>query len=62
MVETRPRRWTPDEDQLFRKLLEDDAPAEVIAAKLKRPISALKTHGYAIGLPLKWFRPKAIAK
>jgi hypothetical protein len=62
MVETHPRRWTPDDDQLFRKLLEDDAPAEVIAARLKRPISALKTRGYAIGLPLKWFRPKAIAK
>jgi hypothetical protein len=62
MVETHPRSWTPTEDELFRKLVEYDAPAEVIAAKLNRPISALKMRGYAIGLPLKWFRPKAIAK
>jgi hypothetical protein len=57
MVETHLRKWTPDEDELFRKLVEDDVSTEVIATKLKRSISALKVRGYAIGLPLKWFRP-----
>jgi hypothetical protein len=47
------RRWTLDEDELFRRLVEENVPAEVIAAKLKRPIFALKVRGHAIGLPLK---------
>jgi hypothetical protein len=57
MIETHLRKWTPDEDELFRKLVEEHVAAEVIATKLKRSISVLKVRGYAIGLPLKWFRP-----
>jgi hypothetical protein len=25
---------------------------------MERPVSDLKARGYAIGLPLKWFKPK----
>jgi hypothetical protein len=59
MAETRSDRpWTSQEDDLFRRMAEANASAEIIAAKLNRSVHALKTRAYAIGLPLRWFRPK----
>ena len=51
-------RWTPEEDTFFRLMAERSTDPEIIAEKLDRPIEALKTRGYLIGLPLKWFKPK----
>jgi hypothetical protein len=59
MVETRSRPWTPQEDDLFRRLAEENVSPESIAAKLNRSVHAIKVRAYAIGLPLKWFKAKA---
>ena len=59
MVETRSNRWTPREDDLFRRMVDANTNAEVIAAKLNRPVHAIKARAYMIGLPLKWFKLKA---
>jgi hypothetical protein len=56
------RRWTPKEDELFRRMAEANIRPELIAAKLNRSIHAIKTRAYTIGLPLKWFKPKVKAK
>jgi hypothetical protein len=59
MVESHSNRWTPHEDDLFRRMAEANIRPELIAAKLNRSVHAVKARAYAIGLPLKWFRLKA---
>ena len=59
MIDTRSNRWTPTEDDVFRKMAEANIRPELIAEELNRSVHAIKTRAYAIGLPLKWFRPKA---
>jgi hypothetical protein len=59
MVESRSGRWTPQEDDLFRRMAEANIRPELIAAKLNRSVHAVRSRAYAIGLPLKWFRLKA---
>lgn len=51
-------RWTSDEDDLFRRMAEVGTRPEVIAAKLNRPVHAIRARAYTIGLPLKWFKLK----
>jgi hypothetical protein len=58
MVETHSRPWTPQEDDLFRRLADENIGAETIAEELKRSVPALRARAYAIGLPLKWFKLK----
>jgi hypothetical protein len=62
MTEKRGTRWTPKEDDLFRRMAEANIRPELIAAKLNRSVHAIKARAYAIGLPLKWFRLKAKGK
>ena len=62
MVETRSNRWTTREDDLFRRMAEANTRPELIAAKLKRSVRAIKARAYTIGLPLKWFKLKAERK
>jgi hypothetical protein len=62
MVESRSNRWTPQEDDLFRRMAEANIRPELIAAKLNRTVHAVRARAYAIGLPLKWFRLKAMGK
>jgi hypothetical protein len=62
MGETRGSRWTPKEDNLFRKMVEANVDSEIIAARLNRSVHNLRTRAYTIGLPLKWFRLKANGK
>jgi hypothetical protein len=59
MGETRGNRWTPKEDNLFRKMAEANIRPELIAARLNRSVRDIKTRAYMIGLPLKWFKLKA---
>jgi hypothetical protein len=54
MVELPRNRWTPQEDDLFRRMAKANTRPEVIAAKLNRSVRAIKTRAYRIGLPLKW--------
>ena len=51
-------RWTPEEDALFRNMVEASASPEMIASRLNRSIQAVRARAYAIGLPLKWFKQK----
>jgi hypothetical protein len=62
MVEKRGTRWTPKEDDLFRRMAEASIRPDLIAAKLNRSVHAIKARAYVIGLPLKWFKMKAKGK
>src|SRR5216684_7496656 len=62
MAERRSKRWTPQEDDRFRRMAEANTRPEVIAAKLNRSVHAIKARAYMIGLPLKWFKLKAKRK
>jgi hypothetical protein len=62
MTFTHSNRWTPAEDDAFRKMAEANIRPELIAKALNRSVLAVKARAYAIGLPLKWFRPKAKSK
>jgi hypothetical protein len=59
MIDTRSDRWTPSEDDAFRKMAEANIRPELIAEELNRSVHAIKARAYMIGLPLKWFKPKA---
>jgi hypothetical protein len=59
MVTARSDRWTPMEDDVFRKMAEANIRPELIAAEMNRSVQAIKASAYTIGLPLKWFKPKA---
>jgi hypothetical protein len=58
MVEKRDTRWTPKEDDIFRRMAEANTRPELIAAKLNRSVHDIKIRAYTIGLPLKWFKLK----
>ena len=52
------RPWTAEEHQLLRTLLEGGASITLIAAKLKRNITAVKARASVIGVSLKRKTPK----
>ena len=58
----KPVRWTRKDDQLFRELVESGDTLEAIAEALSRTADELKLKGYALGLPLKWFKPRKPGK
>jgi hypothetical protein len=62
MTATRTNRWTPLEDDDFRRMAEANICPELIAKELNRSVHAVKARAYAIGLPLKWFKMKAKRK
>jgi hypothetical protein len=62
MGELRSNRWTPQEDDLFRRMAKANTRPEVIAAKLNRSVRAIKARAYRIGLPLKWSKLKVKGK
>jgi hypothetical protein len=49
MTTTRNNRWTPAEDNAFRKVAQANIHTELIAAKLNRSVRAIKARAYAIG-------------
>jgi hypothetical protein len=49
----RNRPWTPEDDSHLRTLLEGGASTALVAAKLKRSISATKGRASAIGISFK---------
>jgi hypothetical protein len=51
MVESRSSRWTPQEDDILRRMAEASARPEIIAGKLNRTVHAVKARAYTIGLP-----------
>ena len=55
-------QWTPQEDDLFRRMAKANTSPEVIAAKLNRSVRAIKARAYRIGLSLEWSKLKAKGK
>jgi Glu-tRNA(Gln) amidotransferase subunit E-like FAD-binding protein len=56
------RRWTAEDNERFRAMVEAETPAEVVAATFEMTREQLRRRGYDIGLPLKWFKtPPAAA-
>ena len=47
------RPWTVEEDQLLRRLAEDNASTAVIAAKLKRTATAIRSRAKILKIPKK---------
>jgi hypothetical protein len=62
MTATRSNRWTPEEEDAFRKMAEANIRPELIAKALNRSGHAVKARASAIGIPLKWFKLKAKEK
>jgi hypothetical protein len=44
--------WTPEEDELLRKLVFENASPFEIAAELKRTIPSVKARAFRLGIPL----------
>jgi hypothetical protein len=44
--------WTPEEDELLRKLVLEDALPFEIAAELRRSIPSVKARAFRLGIPL----------
>lgn len=57
MTSSHSKRWTPAEDDAFRKMAEANIRPELIGKALNRSVHAIKARAYVIGLPLKWFKP-----
>jgi hypothetical protein len=53
MIDTRSNRWTPMEDDAFRKMAEANIRPELIAAKLNRSVHAIKARAYANRTPIE---------
>jgi DNA-directed RNA polymerase specialized sigma24 family protein len=52
------RDWTPDDDEVLRKMvLEGRSPTE-IALELERSISAVKARAHRLGISLGFYKPK----
>jgi hypothetical protein len=57
--------WTPEEDKHLRKLVEAGRPIEIVAAELRRSVTAVKTRAYVvlrISLKRVTLKPKAKGK
>jgi hypothetical protein len=54
MIRYRAKRpWMPEEDNRLRTLLEEGSSTVLVAAKLKRTVSAIKGRAHVIGLSLR---------
>jgi hypothetical protein len=45
-------RWTPEEDELLRKLVLANASPFDIAVQLKRSVSSVRARAHRLGIPL----------
>jgi hypothetical protein len=54
-------KWTPEEDVRLRSLIEANTSLHLIAAKLKRSISAIKARASTLNISIKrvFVRPRA---
>jgi hypothetical protein len=50
---TAKRPWTPEEDNRLRRLLEEGTSTLLVAAKLKRTVTALKGRAAIIGVSFR---------
>jgi hypothetical protein len=54
-------KWTPEEDARLKSLIEANTSIDLIAAKLKRSVNAVRAHASMLNILMKWVRvgPKA---
>jgi hypothetical protein len=55
-------RWTPEEDALLKSLIEANTSIHLIAAKLKRSVSAIRARASILHIPMKRVRVGLKAK
>jgi hypothetical protein len=59
-LSSRVARWTPEEDELLRKLVLTNASPFDIAVQLKRSLSSVRARAHRLGTPLGFlFKPCA---
>jgi hypothetical protein len=59
-LKSRVARWTPEEDELLRKLVLANASPLDIAAQLERSLSSVRAYAHRLGIPLGFLlRPPA---
>jgi hypothetical protein len=59
-LKSRIARWTPEEDELLRKLVLANASPFDIAAQLERSLSSVRARAHRLGIPLDFLlRPSA---
>jgi hypothetical protein len=55
-------KWTPEEDARLKSLIEANTSIDLIAAKLKRSVTATKYRAAALHISIKWVRVGLKAK
>jgi len=53
----RKRPWTPEEESRLRTLVEESASALLVAAKIKRTVTAIRGRASVIGVSLRPIKP-----
>jgi hypothetical protein len=56
------RPWTPDDDKQLRTLLESGTSKTLVAAKLKRTVSAIEARVSVIKIPLREIKLQSKSK
>ena len=54
MPENSNNKWTPEEDARLKSLIEANTSIDLIAAKLKRSVSATKCRAAVLHISMKW--------
>jgi hypothetical protein len=49
-------KWTPEEDARLKSLIEANTSIDLIAAKLKRSVSATRCRAAVLHISMKWVR------
>ena len=62
MPENSNNKWTPEEDARLKSLIEANTSIDLIAAKLKRSVPAIRTRGSMLNIPIKRVRVGLKAK
>jgi hypothetical protein len=55
-------KWTPQEDARLKSLIEANTSIDLIAAKLKRSVSATRCRAAVLHISMKWVRVGLKAK
>jgi hypothetical protein len=56
MAQNKNKKWSPEEDARLRTLLEGGTSVTLVAAQLKRTVTATKGRAHLLGVSLKWIK------
>ena len=62
MPENSNNKWTPEEDARLKSLIEANTSIDLIAAKLKRSVSATRCRAAVLHISMKWVQVGLKAK